>query len=115
MGLLGDAELLAASCQEFINYKNSSAASVLCQRVASRSLMACVYATVGSSGVHCALQGDKEMTVNLGVCLPTACAKTSCFHHAGEGTMSVLNVTRKLHWCHVTCSPGWLPGQNSKV
>lgn len=112
---LGDAEPPAASCQEFINYKNRSAACALCQRVASRSLMACVYATADSAGVCCALQGDKEMTVNSKARSSTAYAKTSCFHHAQEGPMSVLNVMRSLHRCRVMCPLGQLHGQASNV
>jgi len=82
---LGDAELLAASCQEFINYKNSSSACALCQHAVSRSLMACVYATADSAGVCCALQGDKEMSAYSRVRSSTAYVKTACFRHAREG------------------------------
>lgn len=54
--------------------------------------MACVYATAGSSGVCCASQGDKAMTVNLGARSSTTPVKTSCFHHATEEPMSALSI-----------------------
>lgn len=112
---LGAAEIPAASCQEFINYKNRSAACGLCQRLASRSLTVCVYATADSAGVCCTLQGDKEMTVNSRVCSFVACVKISCLHHAREEPMSALSTVRSLPLYHVTCLLGHLHGQTSKV
>lgn len=111
LGLLGDAELPSASCQEFINCRNRGAACALCQHVAARSLMACVYATADSAGVCCALRGDKAMTVHARVSSSTAYVKASCFHHAGEGPMSALKEMKSLHQCHAVCPLGYLHGQ----
>lgn len=112
---LGAAEIPAASCQEFINYKNRSTACVLCQRVASRPLTVCVYATADSAGVCCASQGDKEMTVNSRVCSFVAYVKISCLHHAGEEPVSALSTVRSLLPYRVTCPLGYLHGQTTKV
>lgn len=110
---LGDAELPAASCQEFINYKNRSSACALRQHVVSRSLMVCVYTTADSTGVCCALQGDKEMSVNSRVRLSTAYAKTSCFHHAREGPMlwgHFTGVMSRIPWGRCTGIPAKFRG-----
>lgn len=111
----GAAEIPAASCQEFINYKNRSAACVLCQRVACRSVTVRVYATADSAGVCCALQGDKEMTANSRACCFVADVKISCLHHAREEPMSALRTVRSLHPYHVTRLLGYLHGQTRKV
>lgn len=105
---LGAAEIPAASCQEFINYKNRSSACVLCQRVASRSLTVCVYATADSAGVCCAWQGDKEVTLNSRACSFAAYVEISCLHHAREQPMSALRTVRSLPPYHVTCLLGVL-------
>lgn len=106
---LGAAEIPAASCQEFINYKNRSAACVLCQHVASRSLTVCVYATTDSAGVCCTLQGDKEMTVNSRPCSFIAYVKIRCLHHTGENAQ-ICDVTPPI-----SRLLGYLHGQTSKV